>query len=70
MSLLDIDSAKQLDYSSLDSFVIYIALSGNVTINADGNTETLADGELVLIPAECCDVEIEGEGRIMEVYIK
>jgi mannose-6-phosphate isomerase len=70
MSLLDIDGAKQLDYSSLDSFVIYIALSGNVTINADGNTETLAEGELVLIPAECCDVEIEGEGRLMEVYIK
>ena len=70
MSLLDVADYKLLDRSALDSFIIYIALSGNMTVKADGNTESLSEGELVLIPAECCEVEFEGCGRLMEVYIR
>lgn len=70
MSLLDVADYKLLDRSALDSFIIYIALSGNMTVKADGNAESLSEGELVLIPAECCEVEFEGCGRLMEVYIR
>lgn len=70
MSLLDIADYKLLDRSALDSFIIYIALSGNMTVKADGNAESISEGELVLIPAECCEVEFEGCGRLMEVYIR
>ena len=70
MSLMDVDGSKSLDRSSLDSFIIYIALSGDFKISADGKEESLANGELILVPAQCCDIEFEGNGQIMEVYIK
>lgn len=70
MSLMDVDGSKSLDRSSLDSFIIYIALCGDFKISADGKEESLANGELILVPAQCCDIEFEGSGQIMEVYIK
>lgn len=70
MALHDVDGRKALDRSMLDSFVIYICLEGSVNISADGATETLKESELVLVPAECCDIEFEGSAKIMEVYIK
>lgn len=70
MSLMDVDGSKSLDRSSLDSFIIYIALCGDFKISADGKEESLANGELILVPAQCCDIEFEGQGQIMEVYIK
>lgn len=70
MSLMDVDGSKSLDRSSLDSFIIYIALCGDFKISADGKEESLANGELILVPAQCCDIEFEGNGQIMEVYIK
>ena len=70
MNIIDVDGSKLLDRSVLDSFVVYINLEGSVTISVDGNAERVDEGELVLIPAEACDIEIEGCGKLMEVYIK
>jgi mannose-6-phosphate isomerase len=53
----------------LDSFVVYIALNGSVRIIADGQEETLEEGEVILIPAETGDITIEGNAKLMEVYI-
>lgn len=69
MTLHDIDGNKELDRSSLDSFVILIALNGSARIIADGNEETLAEGEVILIPAEMNDISIEGNAKLMEVYL-
>ena len=70
MTLHDVAGVKELDCSSLDSFVVFIALNGSVRIVADGNEETLAEGEVILIPAEVNDITIEGDAKLMEVYIK
>ena len=70
MAIQDIDGKKSLDRSMLDSFVVYICLEGSATIAVDGVQESLDSGELVLVPAECCDVEFVGTARLMEVYIK
>lgn len=69
MTLHDVDGKKELDRSSLDSFVVYIALNDSVHIVADGAEETLAEGEVILIPAEANDIIIEGNAKLMEVYI-
>ena len=69
MTLHDVDAVKYLDRSMLDSFIVYICLEGNATISIDGGKEELAAGELVLIPAEACEVAIEGNAQLMEVYI-
>lgn len=70
MTLHEVAGVKELDRSSLDSFVVFIALNGSVRIVADGNEETLAEGEVILIPAEVNDITIEGDAKLMEVYIK
>ena len=70
MAIQDVDGKKSLDRSMLDSFVVYICLEGSATISVDGVQESLDSGELVLVPAECCDVEFVGTARLMEVYIK
>ena len=50
--------------------MVFIALNGSVRIVADGNEETLVEGEVILIPAEVNDITIEGDAKLMEVYIK
>ena len=70
MTLHDVAGELNLDRSMLDSFIIYIAVMGDVTIVADGVEESLREGEVVLIPAEVGDVDIKGNGRVMEVYIE
>lgn len=58
------------DYSLLDSFVIYICVEGSLTIQAPScPTETLARGEVMLIPAALNSVTISGAGRILETWI-
>lgn len=69
MVMHDVAERKDLDRSMLDSFIIYIAIKGSMNIVADGVKESLAEGEVVLVPAETCDISIEGSGTIMEVYI-
>lgn len=69
MMLHDVDGEKLLDRASLDSFIIYIALNGSVQVIADGVEESLEEGEVMLIPAEVSEIEINGNAKLMEVYI-
>ena len=69
MVLHDVAGAKTFDHSALDSFVVYIALNGSVRIIADGNAESLEEGEVILIPAETSKILVEGDAKLMEVYI-
>lgn len=58
------------DYSQLDSFVIYMCISGGVTVQAGEHAEVLKAGETVLLPATSKEVKISGqEAELLEVYI-
>lgn len=61
------------DYFALDSFVIYICLSGKAIIDFDDReeTETIKSGETILIPASLSSINLKpiGETEILEVYI-
>ena len=70
MVLHDVADEKRLERSDIDSFIIYIALKGDAMVVADGNEESLAEGEVMLVPAETYDVTIKGNAQIMEVYVK
>lgn len=58
------------NYEALDSFVIYMCLDGSLTVGYEGGEETLEKGETMLIPAELENVALNGEARLLEVYIK
>ena len=51
--LLEMDTRIKRDYTALDSFVIYICMVGPCTVKDDkGNSETLRQGQSMLIPAD------------------
>ncbi len=70
MVMQDVASKHVIDRSMLDSFIIYICLSGSVRLTANGAEESLAMGELVLIPAEVDEICFEGDAQLMEVFVK
>lgn len=58
------------NYSSLDSFVIYMCVSGTARIYINKNFTEIQTGETVLIPAITKEVEIYSKGtELLEVYI-
>ena len=69
-SVYDIDQPVTLDYSSLDSFVILIALEGSATLTDENGEQTsLNAGETVLLPATASRVRVEGCVKFLESYI-
>ncbi|MFI1745746.1 type I phosphomannose isomerase catalytic subunit [Thalassobellus sediminis] len=53
-----------------DSFIIYICVEGSVEISANGFTETINNGETILLPAAIKDFNIYSEkATLLEVYV-
>lgn len=73
-SLYDMDKAVSKDLSGLDSFLIVICIGGEGKLeDAEGNTETLRQGETVLIPADCKGVTFtpsDNKLQILTSYVK
>lgn len=70
---LEFNTKIEKDYSQLDSFVIYMCLDGEFTIESEGGIKTtVAKGESVLIPAslEFVVLNPNQQTEILEVYIK
>jgi mannose-6-phosphate isomerase len=70
-NLLDADRETAKDYSSLDSFVIYLCVAGKGEIRSGDVTVPLTPGEVVLLPAVTEGVFVlpEPNIKILEVYI-
>jgi len=59
------------DYAHLDSFVIYMCVSGEAEISVSGNSEKIVQGQTLLIPAEIKEVQITSEGvELLEVFVQ
>lgn len=67
---LPINKNLEISYANLDSFVIYVCVSGTAEVtNAHGNT-SIKKGESILIPASCNQVSIKTSGvEFLEVYM-
>ncbi len=59
INYLNFDEVLLRDYSKLDSFVIYVCLSGkcNILYN-DGKSEMMKKGETILIPAQLNNIKL------------
>lgn len=68
-NILQVEGEVVKDYASLDSFVILMCIGGETEIDADGNVEKMADGDVVLLPAEFNEVVIKGSAKLLEVSI-
>tara|TARA_R110002126_G_scaffold30602_4_gene99830 strand:+ start:7791 stop:8765 length:975 start_codon:yes stop_codon:yes gene_type:complete len=67
---LNIAVDLQKDYSSLDSFVIYICISGSVNIIENNITYSLKYGETILLPASIQNIQLiaKEDSEVLEVY--
>jgi len=70
-NLLWFDKPVEMDYTLIDSFVVYICTEGEFQISWDGNTENVIKGETVLLPAMIKEVTLKplNEARLLEVLI-
>lgn len=67
-----VDKKRERDYNFIDSFVVYICVEGEVTVEYGGEAcETLKKGETMLIPAEIKNIFLVPvkQSLILEVYI-
>ncbi len=69
-SLYDLDEPMTINYSELDSFVIFICTKGegNITDN-EGNEIELKAGESILIPATTESIKVSGTLKFLETYV-
>ena len=71
-SVYNLTETMNMDYSELDSFVIYICMKGACTItDNEGNRISVKAGESVLFPATTQNLEVvpEGEVSFLETYL-
>ncbi len=68
---LDLTDDMAVDHSGLDSFKIYICLSGKATIIYEGGSESLEMGDVILVPAtmESYLIETTSGVNLLETYI-
>lgn len=73
-NLLQLDKSIEKDYHDLDSFIIYIALDGDFSIEYGSGYELKVNkGDTVLIPASLEDFRLSpknDEVKLLEVYIQ
>ncbi|WP_203293244.1 type I phosphomannose isomerase catalytic subunit [Luteirhabdus pelagi] len=65
-----LDKPTERDFSTIDSFVVYMCVEGEATLLVENYSNTLTKGNTILIPA-CFDaICIEGQGStLLEIYI-
>lgn len=67
---LPVEGEVEKDYSAVDSFVIFMCVSGAATIETNGNSESIEQGQTILIPARNKQVRITSKAvELLEVYI-
>lgn len=71
-NILLLDQEVEKDYNTLDSFVIYMCIEGELSLQTESGTETIQKGETVLVPASIENVilkPISPAAKLLEVYI-
>lgn len=71
-SVYNLTEPMTMDYSELDSFVIYVCTEGSCTVkDNEGNEIAMKAGESVLFPATTKGLEVtpDGEVKFLETYV-
>ena len=70
-NLIPLTKPMRKDFSSLDSFVVYLCVEGIAAVKTLDNIVPIHAGECVLVPAVADKVELfsEGPAKLLEVYV-
>ncbi|MBX9850409.1 MAG: class I mannose-6-phosphate isomerase [Cytophagaceae bacterium] len=71
-NLIDFDRELVRDYSSLDSFVIYICVEGAVKLSYNNSSYSFKKGDSILLPAEIKNVKLTpaGKTKLLEASVQ
>lgn len=72
-NIIDFSQKIEKDYNQLDSFIIYINIDGNFSIEYENGSETIYKGETVLVPASLESYGLNPfteSAKALEIYIK
>lgn len=68
-NILNLEGKIEMDYSNIDSFVIYMCVEGSASFTCNGKSYDIKQGETFLIPASLNVLELESKGaKILEAY--
>ncbi|MEP3837835.1 MAG: type I phosphomannose isomerase catalytic subunit [Algibacter sp.] len=68
-NFIKVEGKLTKDYSKLDSFVIYMCVSGDLEIESNNEKYTLKIGETILLPAAIDEVKISSDNaEFLEIY--
>jgi mannose-6-phosphate isomerase len=71
-NILSFNKSVEKDYITIDSFVVYMCLEGEITIQTEvGDEYTFTKGETILLPAAIKNVILipTGQSKLLEVYL-
>ena len=68
-NVIELNQPMERDLAKIDSFVIYIALEGEMDINYGEGIESVKMGDSILVPAVINEITISGSGKLIEAYI-
>lgn len=68
-NILEINDKIDKNYTSIDSFIIYMCVDGTLELICEGKTYAINRGETLLLPAEIKNVQLQSEYcKVLEVY--
>lgn len=68
--LIQLDQEIERDLASLDSFVVYMCVEGQVDLDVNGNQTRLKNGETLLVPAIFDSVKLSSKtAKVIEVHV-
>ena len=69
-NFINIQGQLKKDYTNLDSFVIYMCVSGTLELKYQNELYNLSIGETLLLPASITEVDINAnKAEILEIYL-
>lgn len=69
-NILEVSGSVNRNLSTIDSFIIYMCVEGEVVLKHADTSYSLTKGECILIPAEINEIHFSGEhGVCLEVFI-
>jgi len=71
-NIIQIDKPINLNYATLDSFVVYMCMEGEMLIISEGEKLKVTKGDTILIPASLNELVLIPENKVtlLEIYIK
>lgn len=72
VNLIDLDKPKEYEIAAIDSFILLTCAEGHVTLQYEGDYQTITDGETVMIPASMNSLVLVPtvKSRLLETYIQ